>query len=116
MPNELQERFSQITGFQEERTIGDVMAVLSLVELALRTGSALPERLPTPLVMRFYESRRLKNGVSMLYTTLVRDEEYRRYCVALSAYLKFLSSIDSLVLVLKRASGEVHVIHPWEGA
>jgi len=116
LPNELQERFSQITGFQEERTIGDVMAVLSLIELALTTGCGLPERLPTPLVMRFYESRRLKNGVPMLNTTLVRDEEYRRYCVALSAYLKFLSSIDSLVLVLKRALGEVHVIHPWEGA
>jgi hypothetical protein len=90
------------------------MAVLSVVEQALMTGSPLPERLPTPLVRHFYESWHEQRQNVILTKSLIRDEDYRRFCVAVSSYLKFLSVVDDLVLLLKRASGECHILHRWE--
>lgn len=114
LPDELQERLVEAVGFMDDRVIGDIMAVLGIIEQSLRTGSPLPERLPTPLVNRFYDSWRARKKSAILSTSLVRDENYRRYCVAMSAYLKFLSTIDDLVLALKGRLGECHVIHHWE--
>ena len=114
LPKELQDRLARTVGFLDDRVIGQTMAVLDIVEQTLRTGSPLPERLPTPLVRRFYESWDARDRHAMLSVALVRDENYRRYCVALSSYLKFLASIDDLVLVLKETLGECHVIHQWE--
>ncbi|KJZ70876.1 hypothetical protein HIM_09741 [Hirsutella minnesotensis 3608] len=116
LPNDLQERLAGTVGILDDRTIGDVMAVLGLIEQSLRTGSPLPERLPAPLVSRFYESWNAQNPYASLTTSLVRDEKYRQFCVALSSYLKFLSTIDDLVLILKRALGESHIIYRWEEA
>lgn len=114
LPQELQERLIQTVGFMDDAVIGDIMAVMGIIEQTLRTGSAIPERLPTPLVKRFYDSWQARNAKAMLSTTLVRDENYRRYCVAMSAYLRFLATIDDLVLVLKVSLGECHVIRRWE--
>lgn len=114
LPQGLQERLVQTVGFTDDKVIGDIMAVMGIIEQTLRTGSSLPERLPTPLVKKFYESWHARNKKAMLSKALVRDENYRRYCVAMSAYLKFLSTIDDLVLVLKVSLGECHVIHQWE--
>jgi hypothetical protein len=36
--------------------------------------------------------------------------EYRRFCVAISAYLKFLAAVDDLVLVMKGTLGESHIV------
>ncbi|CAM1505978.1 Fc.00g116150.m01.CDS01 [Cosmosporella sp. VM-42] len=113
LPKELQDRLAGTVGILDDRTIGEVMAVLDIIEQALRTGSPLPERLPTPLVRRFVDSYHTQDN-ALLNTTLVRDESHRRYCVAVSSYLKFLSTIDDLVLILKAALGESHIIHQWE--
>lgn len=112
LPRELQDRLVDSVGILDDRVIGDIMAVLGIIEQSLRTGSPLPERLPAPLVRRFFDSWQSQNA--LLSTTLVRDEHYRRYCVAVSSYLNFLSVVDDLVLVLKGALGECHVIHQWK--
>ena len=114
LPARLQDRLAQTVGFLDDRVIGDIMAVLGIVEQALRTGCALPERLPTPLVGRFYRSWHEREGRGTLSVALVRDENYRRYCVAVSSYLRFLGTIDDLVLILKGRLGECHIIHHWE--
>ncbi|KAF4978725.1 hypothetical protein FZEAL_4945 [Fusarium zealandicum] len=114
LPKELQERLALTCGVLDDRAIEDVMAVMGLVEQALRTGSPLPERLPAPLARRVFESYRVQVHSSMLTTRLVMDGDHRQYCVAVSLYLKFLTSIDDLVLVLKRALGERHIIYQWE--
>ncbi|KYK60848.1 hypothetical protein DCS_01986 [Drechmeria coniospora] len=114
LPRDLQDRLVERVGILDDGVIGDVMAVLGLIEQALRTASPLPERLPTPLVRRFYDSWHQQHRGAMLSRSLVRDENYRRYCVAASAYLKFLSTIDDLVLQLKAVLGECHVIHQWD--
>ncbi|KAJ3538152.1 hypothetical protein NM208_g6037 [Fusarium decemcellulare] len=116
LPKEFQERLVSTVGILNDRAIGDIMAVLAIIEQALRTGSPLPERLPAPLVRRAVESYLEQGGSNVLTTTLVKDEDHRRYCVALTLYLKFLTSIDDLLLVLKSALGERHIIYQWEDA
>lgn len=116
LPQDLQDRLAQTFGLLDDRIVGDIMAVLSIIEQSLVTGAPLPERLPTPLVREFYASWRAQHRNLMLSKTLVRDENYRRYCVAMSSYLKFLSTIDDIVLLLKGALGECHCVHQWEDA
>ncbi|QYS93164.1 hypothetical protein H0G86_000551 [Trichoderma simmonsii] len=115
LPKEFQERLVTALGILDDGAIGNIMAVLAIVEQALRTGSPLPERLPVPLVRTCFESLSYAQHHKIeLSTTLVRDENYRRYCVAVSSYLKFLTAIDDLVLCLKEALGERHVIYLWD--
>lgn len=114
LPLEFQQRLVSTAGILDDHAVGDIMAVLSVIEQALRSGLPLPERLPTPLVKRCHESWHARHMGVALNTTLIRDESYRRYCVAVSAYLKFLSTIDDMVLALKETLGESHVIDHWE--
>ncbi|KAG8417214.1 hypothetical protein J3459_012508 [Metarhizium acridum] len=44
LPKEYQDRFSNVVGFVDDHVIGDVMAVLGVVRLSLKTGAPLPER------------------------------------------------------------------------
>ncbi|KAE8317301.1 hypothetical protein BDV41DRAFT_38697 [Aspergillus transmontanensis] len=115
LPQHLQERVAQNVSLLNDHHIGDIMAVLSVIEQALKSGLPLPERLPTPLVKRCFEQWYAQHRAAELSTTLVRDENYRRYCVAISSYLKFLSAIDDMVLVLKGTLGESHLIERWQG-
>lgn len=114
LPKELQERFIRSTGFLDEAAMGNIMSVLVIIEQALRTGSPLPERLPAPLVRSCFESWRQQHPHMELSKDQVRDENYRRYCVAMSVYLRFLATVDELVLVLKGALGEAHVVRQWD--
>ncbi|KAE8353785.1 hypothetical protein BDV28DRAFT_99719 [Aspergillus coremiiformis] len=114
LPQHFQGRFAQNVNMLNDHSIGDIMAVLSVIEQALKSGLPLPERLPTPLVKRCFETWYAQHRVAELSTTLVRDENYRRYCVAISSYLKFLSAIDDMVLVLKGTLGESHLIEQWD--
>lgn len=112
LPKGFQERLVYVLGILDDVAIGNIMAVLTIVEQALRTGTPLPERLPVPLVRTCFESLSAAQRQNIdLTTSLVRDENYRRYCVAVASYLKFLTAIDDLVLTLKRTLGERHVIY-----
>ncbi|KAL6881916.1 hypothetical protein HDV57DRAFT_85084 [Trichoderma longibrachiatum] len=116
LPKEFQERLITTLGILDDSAIGNVMAVLAIIEQALRTGSSLPERLPVPLVRTCFESLSYAQHHKIeLSSSLVRDENYRRYCVAVSSYLKFLSAIDDSVLALKEKLGERHVVYVWDG-
>jgi hypothetical protein len=110
LPLELQERHSLTLGMLDHHNIGDIMAVLSVIEQSLRTGNALPEVLPNPLLRRCYEYRRDAKFDIMLSKEMNRDDNYRKFCLAVNAYLKFLSALDDLVLALKRTLGESHII------
>ncbi|KLP20147.1 membrane protein [Fusarium fujikuroi] len=114
LPKEMQDRLIRVANILDERSIGDVMAVLGIIEQSLRTGSPLPERLPAPLVRRAIDSFYASKSEVLLTTTLVADEDHRRYCVAVTLYLKFLGSIDDLLIVLKTALGERHIIYQWD--
>lgn len=114
LPQDWQQRLGTSTGLTDSRVIGQVMAVLGIVEGCLRTGAPVPERLPSPLVRNIYESWAAQHRSAILTTDLVRDENYRRYCVAISAYLQLLTILDDLVYTLKKCLGESHIVHSWE--
>jgi hypothetical protein len=81
-----------------------------MVEQALRTGNALPETLPTPLVNRCLEYCQ-NSGLEILTSRdLIQDGNYRKFCVAVSALFKISLAIDELVLVVKGILGESHII------
>ncbi|KAH7184651.1 uncharacterized protein B0J16DRAFT_340278 [Fusarium flagelliforme] len=113
LPKELQDRLVRVAGILDDRSIGDIMAVLAIIEQALRTGSPLPERLPAPLIRRATDLVQSQSEEVILTATLVQDENHRRYCVAVTLYLKFLGSVDDLLIVLKEALGERHIIYQW---
>ncbi|KOC15609.1 hypothetical protein AFLA70_269g001731 [Aspergillus flavus AF70] len=110
LPNEFQHRLAQQTALLDHQCIGEIMAVLGMCEQALKTGDALPEILPTPLVRRAFDYWQSHPAEIDFSPETVRDENYRRFCVALSAYLKFLGTIDELVLVIKGVLGEAHLV------
>lgn len=110
LPVEPQDRFAHLTGVLDHHHIGDIMTVLSMVEQALKTGNAPPEVLPTPLLNRCHEYWQNRSLETIQYRDLVRDKDYRKFCVTVSSYLKFLSAIDDLVLVMKGSLGECHII------
>ncbi|KAL3462023.1 hypothetical protein BJX64DRAFT_259817 [Aspergillus heterothallicus] len=110
LSGEYRDRLVQKTGMLDHRCIGEVMAVLGICEQALRTGDAPPEVLPTPLVRRALEYGRSHHTGYLLSADRIRDENYRRYCVALAAYIRFLGSVDDLVLVIKGVLGESHLV------
>ncbi|KAH8696737.1 hypothetical protein BGW36DRAFT_297410 [Talaromyces proteolyticus] len=110
LPQSFQDHLSRQTGLIDHRIIGEVMAILATCEQVLKTEDSLPEILPSPLVRRAYEYGAGHLGELKINPELVRDEEYRKFCVAFSAYLNFLGSIDELVLVMKDALGEAHLV------
>ncbi|KAJ5282226.1 hypothetical protein N7505_000206 [Penicillium chrysogenum] len=110
LPEHLQSRLARQAGLLDHHNIGDVMAVLGVVEQSLKTGDPLPEVLPTPLLNRCHDYWMSHHVEIILSKDLIRDEEYRRFCVAISAYLKFLAAVDDLVLVMKGTLGESHIV------
>lgn len=114
LPKELQDRLADRTGILDDVTVGNVMSVLVIIEQSLRSGSPLPERLPSPLVYTGFKAWTEQHRKAELKRGLIQSDYYRRYCVALSSYMMFLSAVDELVVVLKQALGERHVVHEWE--
>ncbi|KAJ5089192.1 hypothetical protein N7532_007876 [Penicillium argentinense] len=111
LPEHFQQRLARHAGLLDNRNIGDIMAVLAVVEQALKTGDPLPEVLPTPLLKRCFEFWKAHQVEIELSKDLMRDENYRKFCVAVSSYLKFLGAVDDLVLVMKGTLGESHVVN-----
>lgn len=110
LPVELQDRLAHLTGILDHRNIGDIMATLSVAEQALKTGNALPEVLPTPLLQQCHECWQNSSLEIIFSRDLICDENHRRFCAAVNSYLRYLSAIDEVVLVIKGTLGESHII------
>ncbi|KAL3458763.1 hypothetical protein BJX64DRAFT_301751 [Aspergillus heterothallicus] len=116
------EQLAHMSGMLDQRSIGEVMAVLGIAEQAIRTGDAPPEMLPTPLVRHALEyqfgrssqshnnRQRVFGGNFLMSAEMFRDQDYRQLCVALVAYIRFLIAVDELVLLIKGALGEAHLV------
>ncbi|KAB8222979.1 hypothetical protein BDV33DRAFT_229069 [Aspergillus novoparasiticus] len=110
LPVELQDRLTRRTGILDHQNIGDIMAILSMVEQALKTSSALPEVLPTPLLKQCHKHWQNSCVEIISSKEMLWGEKYRKFCVAVGSYLKFLAAVDELVLVVKGKLGESNVI------
>ncbi|PWY87857.1 hypothetical protein BO94DRAFT_465429 [Aspergillus sclerotioniger CBS 115572] len=107
---EFQEQLARQTGLLDHRLIGQVMAVMGICEQALKTGDALPEILPTPLFKQAVDQWSRGRRGELISGEMMRDEGYRKFCVAASAYFGFLLTVDELVLVVKGVLGEAHLV------
>lgn len=105
LPPNLKRRFESATGILDDRVIGDVMAVLHIVQQTFISQSPLPPKLPTPLEDTFYDAWKRERHV-MISKELIRGEGYSSLCIALSSYLSFLSTIDNIVRILAKSLGE----------
>jgi len=109
LPKELRDRFAKATGLLHHRTTADIMVTFSVIEQAMKTGDALPSRMPTPLVVRSLEHGRNADVVT-LTKNMLRDRQFRIYAVMVGSYMGVLSLLDELVLVLKEELGEAYVV------
>jgi hypothetical protein len=116
LPRHFQDRLTNAVGILDNGTVGNIMCVLTIIESSLRTGAPLPERMPTPLVQSCFVTWFKNHGRLELKVDLMKGEDYRRYCVAISSYMTLLAMIDDLVDALKGVLGESHVVHNWEEA
>lgn len=102
---ELRARFEAATGCRDERVVNDVIAVLGIVDLGMRTGKALPALLPGPLAGKVVSRRGMKEEVlKIMGTEEIRD--VRRYCSAVEGWAGFLEVVDEIVDCMKEVLGE----------
>lgn len=113
LPTEYQQRLIKQAGILDETSIHNIMSILVISKQALRSGGPLPERMAMPLIQTCYGDYCAKHNALELRKEYIGSEDYRSYCVALSAYLAFLHHADDLVCTLKSAAGENHIVHDW---
>lgn len=110
----LKGRFERLTGALADNTIGDVMAVLTLIEQSLKTSDPLPSMLPVPLLARALGLQqhilRLDKGEDVITKDQILDESFRKYCVVVGSFVQLLAACDDLVMEVKKVCGETHVI------
>ncbi|KAH6904695.1 hypothetical protein BKA70DRAFT_1296143 [Coprinopsis sp. MPI-PUGE-AT-0042] len=101
---------------------GDVLAVLTMVSSSLRTGCALPQITPCPLLDRFtlrnngldviHRDAEEDFGLPRLLTMeTLQDEQYQIFCVAISTAFGIINRLDKLMLAAKELVGEQFHIH-----
>jgi len=114
LPTRLRQRFVRLSGALDENIVGDIMAVLTLIEQSLKTADPLPALLPVPLTARCLglqrKMKKLQSGEDVITRDMIMDEEYRKYCVVVSSFVQIVSVADELVMVVKEACGETHVV------
>ncbi|EPQ61261.1 hypothetical protein GLOTRDRAFT_54150 [Gloeophyllum trabeum ATCC 11539] len=114
--------FLRRTRFLDADFLGAVLAVISLISTALRTGTPLPQITPCPLVDRFMANH---HGLNVLIEeedyvlglpkTLTIDtlanEQYMFFCVAVSTSYGIMTRLDRLMVATKEIVGEQYHIH-----
>ncbi|KAF4970321.1 hypothetical protein FSARC_2641 [Fusarium sarcochroum] len=108
LPLPVRERLMYRVSAGDENLIADLMSILTLVQHSLVSGEPLPAILPTPLVGRAMQFRKLRGelqgeGNAREY---LAGEEGRQWMAAVYAFVRFLGSVDELVMVVKKAVGE----------
>ncbi|EDQ99398.1 uncharacterized protein LACBIDRAFT_316563 [Laccaria bicolor S238N-H82] len=100
---------------------GDVLAVLTMISTALRTGSPLPQITPCPLLDRFMLRYHGMNVIhkdaeedyglprSLTLETL-QNEQYLMFCVGVSTAYGIVNRLDRLMIAVKEVVGEQYHI------
>ncbi|TRM68618.1 hypothetical protein BD626DRAFT_119094 [Schizophyllum amplum] len=101
---------------------GDVLAVISLISTALRTGTPLPQITPCPLLDRFMlhfhglnvihkESEEDYGLPRTLTLETLENEQYLMFCVGVSTTFRIITRLDRLMVAAKEIVGEQYHIH-----
>ncbi|KZV73701.1 hypothetical protein PENSPDRAFT_602548 [Peniophora sp. CONT] len=114
--------FLRRTRFLDADFQGDVLAVISLISTALRTGAPLPQITPCPLLERFIVHGHGLNVIrheqdddyglprTMTIDTL-ENEQYSVFCVGVSTAFGIVNRLDRLMVATKELVGEQYHIH-----
>lgn len=101
------------------------MALLQgMISTALRTGTALPQITPCPLLDRFASSH-WEHGLNVIHKESEEDyglprelsletlenEQYLMFCVAVASSYNIMSRLDRLMMTVKEIVGEQYHIH-----
>ncbi|KAG1736637.1 uncharacterized protein EDB91DRAFT_1141898 [Suillus paluster] len=100
---------------------GDVLAVISLISHALRTGSPLPQITPCPLLDRFmlrhhglnvvHEESEDNYGLPRTLTMeTLENLQYLMFCVGVSTAFGIITRLDRLMVAVKELVGEQYHI------
>ncbi|KAL4731588.1 hypothetical protein ACLX1H_000562 [Fusarium chlamydosporum] len=108
LPLPVRERFMERVTAGDESFVADLMSTLTLLQHSLISGEPLPAILPTPLVGRAMQFRKLKGelqdeGNSKEY---LASPQGRHWSAAVYSFVRLLGTLDSLVIVVKKAVGE----------
>lgn len=115
LPPHLRSRFLLMTGANNESLVSDLMAVLSLLQGSLMSGSSLPAILPTPLLGNAFQKRVTrskdpdfspKQSEKLTIKGILTGDDSRLWASTLTSYMSLLGTVDELVVVLKMAVGE----------
>jgi len=100
---------------------GNVLAVISMISTALRTGCALPQITPCPLIDRFQSHLGLHVTHSdseedyglprILNLETLQNEQYLMFCVGIATTYGTISRLDRLMVTVKEIVGEQYHIH-----
>ncbi|KAI0070007.1 hypothetical protein K474DRAFT_1609486 [Panus rudis PR-1116 ss-1] len=114
--------FLRRTRFLDSDFQGDVLAVITLISTALRTGNPLPQITPCPLLDRFMAYTHGLNVIrheadddyglprTMTIDTL-ENEQYLRFSVGVTTAFGIVSRLDRLMVATKELVGEQYHIH-----
>ncbi|KZT24411.1 hypothetical protein NEOLEDRAFT_1207860 [Neolentinus lepideus HHB14362 ss-1] len=114
--------FLRRTRFVDADFLGDVLAVISLISTALRTGTPLPQITPCPLIDRFMAHQHGLNVLieeedyvlglpKTLTIDTLENEQYLIFCVAVSTAYGIMTRLDRLMVATKEIVGEQYHIH-----
>ncbi|KAF5006961.1 hypothetical protein FDECE_6677 [Fusarium decemcellulare] len=100
--------FMRQLGTGDENLIADIMSTLTLAQHSLATGEPLPAILPTPLVGRAMQFKKLRGELQVDGNAkdFLAGQEGRHWMAATYAFVRFLGTVDELITVLKKAVGE----------
>ncbi|KAK2462664.1 hypothetical protein APHAL10511_005397 [Amanita phalloides] len=113
--------FLRRTRFSDVDFQGDILAVITMISTALRTGQPLPQITPCPLLdkfqLRFHGLEAMHKELHedyglprQLTLDLLKDEQYMTFCVGVSTAFGMMTRLDRLMLAAKEVVGEQYYI------
>jgi len=116
--------FLRRTRFLEPEFQGDVLAVISMISTALRSGTPLPQITPCPLLDRFVVHQHRGLNVTMenddetdfglpktMTLETLENEQYLYFSVGVATAFGIVTRLDRLMLAAKELVGEQYHIH-----
>ncbi|KAH8105047.1 hypothetical protein DFH11DRAFT_1864282 [Phellopilus nigrolimitatus] len=106
--------FLRRTRFMDADFQGDILSVICMISIALRTGTPLPQITPCPLLDRFVAHHDGQEDFGLpraLTIDTLENEQYLYFSVGVATAFGIVTRIDRLMLATKELVGEQYHIH-----
>lgn len=105
--------FLRRTRFMESDFQGDILSVICMISIALRTGTPLPQITPCPLLDRFVAHNVGMDDYGLprtLNIETLENEQYLNFSVGVATAFGIITRLDRLMLATKELVGEQYHI------